>query len=434
MKKIYAFLYDTLLFMLGLVLLPWMAYQMLVKGKYRQNFLKRLGFRFPRIDKQGRQLLWIHAVSVGEAKAISGLAELLKKEPNAPILVISSVTETGHAEAKRCMPFAEHHVYLPFDFKWIIRPLMQKIAPDIVLLCETDFWFNFLNEAKNAGAFLALVNGKLSEKSLKRYQYIASFPLFSLIDLYCLQNALYLERFVDLKIPANKLVVTGNLKCGVIPPKLTESEIVEWKAKLGIYPNEQVMTLGSTHDPEEKKLLNSLKGLLNKSTALKILLVPRHPERFEAVAALLTKLQIPFARYSKPETFTKNTRLVLVDAMGVLLKCYQLSDVAIVAGSFTDKVGGHNVLEPSFYGVPVLFGPHMHSQIEFTQLSLESGAAIQVTETNVAEVVEDLLENELKRKRIGEKGIRLTSEIQGAKEKTWDALQPYVDSYKVSLP
>ncbi|PJD93297.1 MAG: 3-deoxy-D-manno-octulosonic acid transferase [Parachlamydia sp.] len=430
MKKIYAFVYDTLLFILGLALLPWMGYQMLVKGKYRQNFLKRFGWHFPTIQKEGRPLVWIHAVSVGEAKAISGLAEILKKELNHPILVISSVTETGHAEAQRCMPFAEHHVYLPFDLKWIIRPIMRKIAPDLVLLCETDFWFNFLNEAKKTGAFLAVVNGKLSEKSLKRYQCISSFPLFSLIDLYCVQNGLYLERFADLNIPAKKLVVTGNLKCGVIPPKLSESEIREWRVKLGIQSNECVITLGSTHDPEEKKLLESLKGLLEKFAHLKILLVPRHPERFEAVAALLTKLQIPFARYSQPATSNSPARVVLVDAMGVLLKCYQLSDVAVVAGSFTDKVGGHNVLEPSFYGVPVLFGPHMYSQMEFAQLALESGAALQVTETNVAEKIEELLENEMKRKHIGEKGIRLTSEIQGAKEKTWGTLQPHVEQYK----
>lgn len=429
MKKIYSYLYDLILFVAGVCLLPWMLYQITVKGKYRKNFWKRLGFGFPSIEKNGRPLIWIHAVSMGETKAISGLAELLRKELNNPIFIVSSVTETGHVEAKNSMPFADHFVYLPFDFKWIIKPIIKKATPNIVLLCETDFWFNFLNEAHAAGAFIAVVNGKLSERSLKRYQMMRNFPLFKLLNLFCVQNEVYQNRFSLLDIPTDAIKITGNLKCGIIPAKLNEAEKGEWRQKLGISQNDLVLTLGSTHNPEEKKLLTALAPLFSKHENLKILVVPRHPERFDTVADLMHQLKLPYGRYSTSSTNPEN-KVVLIDAMGILLKCYQLSDVAIVAGSFIEKVGGHNVLEPSFFGVPVLFGPHMHSQTDFASLTRDSGSGIQVTEQNVAQVVGDLLENRAKRVQIGAKGVQLTAELQGAKERTWMALEPYLEAYK----
>lgn len=429
MKKKCTFLYDLILFLAGICLLPWVLYQIVFKGKYRKNFWKRLGFGFPSIRKGGRPLVWIHAVSMGEAKAISGLAELLKKELNNPILIISSVTETGHAEARKSMSFADDFVYLPFDFKWIIKPIIQKVKPDFVLLCETDFWFNFLAEARNVGAFIAVVNGKLSEKSLTRYQMIGRFPLFEQLDLVCVQNETYQKRFSKLGISPEKIKVTGNLKCGVVPAKLNETEKEEWQKKFGLKPDHLVLTLGSTHNPEEKKLLTSLKPLLSKFENLKILIVPRHPERFDSVAELLKQLNLPFGRYSNA-SIQSSQRVALIDAMGVLLKCYQLSDVALVAGSFTEKVGGHNILEPAFFGVPVLFGPHMHSQTDFASLTKENGSGIQVNEENVAQVVSDLLENREKRIHLGAKGRQLTSELQGAKEKTWMALEPYLKAFR----
>ncbi|WP_237753927.1 3-deoxy-D-manno-octulosonic acid transferase [Parachlamydia acanthamoebae] len=393
--------------------------------KYRKSFWKRLGWGFPAIQKEQRTVIWMHAVSVGETKAIIGLARLFKERFSNSLLIISSITETGHEEAQRSLPFADHHVYLPFDFGWMIKPIIKRISPDIVILSETDFWFNFLHQAKQSGAFLSVVNGKLSERSLKRYQMLGSFSLFSLFDLFCLQNTQYQNRFSSLNIPLTKLSVTGNLKCGTMLPRLSEQEIVDWREKLGFSTQDLVLTIGSTHDPEERELLEQLQPLLQKFPQLKILLVPRHPERCEQVAQLLHQSDIPYERYSANAS-KEQARVLLVDAMGVLLKCYQLSDVAIVAGSFIEKVGGHHILEPSYYEVPVLFGPHMHSQREFEALCLEHGAGLQVNYEDIAHSVEMLLNDEALRKSIGKKGFQLMLELQGAHEVTFKTLQQHL--------
>ncbi|MBS4168432.1 3-deoxy-D-manno-octulosonic acid transferase [Parachlamydia sp. AcF125] len=422
MRKWYAILYECALAIAGVLALPWLFYQVVFKQKYRKSFWKRLGFGFPHIQKGQRPVIWMHAVSVGETKAIAGLAKLFKERFSNPILVISSITEMGHEEAKRSLPFADHHVYLPFDFSWIIRPIVKKISPDIMVVSETDFWFNFLHQAKQLGAFLALVNGKLSERSLKRYQRLRAFPLFSLFDLFCVQNRQYQNRFSALNIPTAKLAVTGNLKCGSMQPYLSEEEMVVWRNKLSLTAQDLVLTLGSTHEPEEQQVLERLQPLLHKFPKLKILLVPRHPERCPQVAQLLHQLEIPYARYSQA-SFNPCARVVLVDAMGVLLKCYQLSHLAVVAGSFTEKVGGHHILEPSYYKVPVLFGPYMHSQREFEALCLERGAGLQVNLETIAQTVERLLGQADLRQNMGEKGFRLMLELQGAHEMTFNLLQ-----------
>ena len=207
-------IYEFALWGLAAVAIPKMLYQLILRKKYRESLIKRFGFGFPKIDKNGRPLIWIHAVSVGESKAVAPLAKLLKSSPKKPILVISTITETGQAEAKRSIPEADFHVYLPFDFGMIINPIVRKVKPNMVILCETDFWYNFLKSSKKAGAITAVVNGKISLKSQNRFKKASFFTkkLFSIIDLFCIQSIHYKTRFQNLGIPFHKIAVTGNMK------------------------------------------------------------------------------------------------------------------------------------------------------------------------------------------------------------------------------
>jgi 3-deoxy-D-manno-octulosonic-acid transferase len=417
------FLYECALTILALFALPKMLYQMLVKNKYRTSFIPRLGFRFPKIKKENRRLIWIHAVSVGETKAIARLAQNLLKQADSPILIVSSITETGHEEAKRTIPGAHYHVFLPFDFTLIIQPIIKDCKPDLVILCETDFWFNFLRCSKKFGAKIALVNGKMSAPSAQRFKkyHFLSNPLFSLIDIFCLQSSHYTSRFHELGIPYEKITLTGNLKFDEQPTIMSQQEKKAFREELGIHDDDKVLVLGSTHDPEEKLLLNEIQKLWPLIPHLKVIIVPRHPERFDDVNALLETMQVPFFRFSQKE-HNLDAKVILLDAMGMLRKCYQIANAAIVAGSYTAKVGGHNILEPLWYGVPMIYGPYMHSQPGIVDLVQEYNAGKQVPIENLAEELRKILQDH-DGVEISRSGRRLIAEIGGSTERTLDIIK-----------
>lgn len=394
---------------------------------------RRLGNHFPEIQKGCRKLVWIHAVSVGETKAIIPLAKLLKVEYKDVLILISNVTETGHAEAKASLPFADYHVYLPFDFSWIIRPIIRRTAPDLVILSESDFWFNMLDEAKKRGALLVLINGKISEGSLRLFSKISflTSALFNLLDLMCIQNEHYRQRFAQLTDP-KKLVVTGNIKLDAGYTPLTVGQRLSWKKALGIQEEDRVLVIGSTHDPEEKLFVHHLIELWKTFPRLKAILVPRHPERFNEVAVLLSKMAVPFRKLSDLEGWGSHSheKMILIDKMGILRKCYEIADIACVGGSWTPTVGGHNILEPAWSGVPIVFGPYMHGQPELVELAAAYGCGIQVGEDQLGGTLNVLLTQDDKRESIGSLGLKLVSEMRGATNKTKKALDSLLDASK----
>lgn len=422
---IISILYEICLFFFGLVMLPKMIYQLIFKGKYRKSLLKRFGSGFPIIKKGDRPLVWVHAVSLGETKAVAALVKQLKSELRDPIFVFSTTTETGHVEGCRTIA-ADYHVYLPFDFGWVIKPIVRRTAPDLVILCESDFWYNFISTSKKVGAKVILVNGKLSSTSQERFKKFPSFSkrLFSCIDLFCVQSNIYRRRFESIEIPPEKIVVTGNMKFDGDYAKLPLQQLEAWRIELGIQPNDPVLVVGSSHNPEETQLLKAMAQVWPQYPNLKVVLVPRHPERFNEVAGILQKNNVNFRRLSQKTNKDASASVILIDAMGLLRKCYQLADIAIVAGSYTSKVGGHNILEPSWYGVPVIFGPHMHTQPDLVDLVREYEAGLQVSIEELPEVLLRLLKNPEQRKMLGAAGLRLASDVHGATGKTLNLLKP----------
>lgn len=421
---LFSFLYEIALWVLAFLALPKLIYQSFKFGKYRDSIWLRLGYDFPKIDKGERKLIWIHAVSVGETKAVSQLAKQLKQQGDRPIIVISSTTETGHAEAKRSLPFADYHVYLPMDFKRIVKPIIEQARPDLVILAETDFWYNFMRFSKKAGASIVLVNGKVSTRSLTRFLKFNFFAktLFSLVDLFCVQNPLYRSRFEEIGVCLKKIIVTGNMKFDEEYSKLPDEDIAHWRKLLGISEDDKVLVAGSTHDPEEVILLDSLKMVWEKYPHLKVMIVPRHPERFNEVSSLLTKKNVSFVRFSNIHNKTGRENVILVDAMGVLRRCYQLADIALVGGSYVSRIGGHNIIEPCWYGKPVIFGPHMHSQLELVDLVKEYHAGEQVNPEKLGFTLMEWLVNPPKRISLGQGGFKLVNDLKGATEKNLNAI------------
>lgn len=422
---LFAFIYEIILWFLAFIALPKMLYQCIKHKKYRNSFALRCGYHFPKIVKGDRKLVWIHAVSVGETKAVAGLAKIIKKELTNCLVIVSNTTETGHAEAQRSISEADYHVYLPLDFSWAINPIVKEVKPDLVILCESDFWFNFLKASKGCEAKVAVVNGKLSARSTQRFQVMRSFAqrLFSYVDIFCVQSSQYQTRFRDIGIDPHKILVTGNMKFDENYSELTVNEKIIYKQLLGIRENDQVLVLGSTHDPEENLLLDVLEIVWKQIPNLKVLLVPRHPERFDEVTHLLQKKRVSFLRYSSIALKTGHEKVILIDAMGILQICYQLADIALVGGSYTERVGGHNIIEPCRYGIPLIFGPYMHGQPELVALVKEYQAGLQVPLTELAEVLIVYLNSPSKRQALGQAGKRLMNETCGATAKTWEALK-----------
>ena len=430
--RIFSWIYNGCLTIFGCAILPKILYDKFTSGKYANLIEKKSGQAFSQIAKEDTPLVWIHAVSMGETKAIAKFAELLKAKYPSTRLLITSTTDTGHAEAKRSIPFANYHLFLPFDFSWIIRPIVMRLTPSLVILSETDLWFNFLQASKDIGAKIAVINGKLSERSLGRYRLLGSFlkTFFNPVDLFCVQNKIYQDRISKLGISPEKIAVTGNMKFDAPQEKMSQDELSDLRTKLHIRPEDFVIVAGSTHEEEEALILDAMQKLLPKFPSIKVIFVPRHPERFSKVEHLLKSSGLGCCKFSKAHESNPNDKTILIDTMGQLKKCYQLANIAIVAGSFVPHVGGHNILEPCFYGVPVIFGPYMHTQTELERLVLDSKAGIQTSRETLVPILEDLMLSQEKLRSFSKAGNDLTSTLQGTSEKTLSVMDEKLHLFK----
>jgi 3-deoxy-D-manno-octulosonic-acid transferase len=421
------FFYDLALVIYTVFFLPKFLWEAIRHRKHRKSFLEKLGIKLPAFSfpAEGSRI-WVHSISVGETKAVAPLVEQIRKQMPQASIVISTTTETGLGEAKRSMPELDSYFYLPLDFSWTIKRLVKRIKPDLLILVESDFWYNLVSHNKR----VVLVNGKISETSQSRFRFFSFFSerLFSEFDLFCLQSHRYASRFENLGVAPSKIVVTGNLKFDQPFPHI---DIERWKRDLGIKKGDKVITLGSTHDPEEDQLISAIEPLFEQFPTLKILLVPRHPERFTSAAALLEKKGIPFARFSDHAPKQGNERVILIDAMGILSSCYQLSDIAIVGGSYVTHIGGHNIFEPAALGIPVIFGPHMETQKDLVEVVVQGGAGKQVSLQDLTKAVEEMLAHP--NLQMKQAGLKLAEEVHGATQRTWKSIQAFLPNRTINI-
>ncbi|MCH9634705.1 MAG: 3-deoxy-D-manno-octulosonic acid transferase [Chlamydiae bacterium] len=425
------FLYQLLIACFVVFYLPVFFFEFFYKKKYKGKLLQKLGwvrYNF----KSGTPTIWVHAVSVGEIKAVSQLLKQLKSKYPSSTLIVSSITETGHAEAKKVTSFADHHIMLPIDFRSTMNRMLQGIKLDLVLLVETDIWPNFLKVCKKRGAQIGIINGKLSNRSYNRLKKIKPFAkwYFSSLDFLLVQDQVYRSRFLNLGFSSDQVSVIPNLKLDDIYPALDPHELNALKSKWGI--REKCVTIGSSHEGEERALLKVIKPLLAPPYSLKILLVPRHPERLHQVEATLKKMSISYGRFSQNETLHDN-QVLIVDVMGSLRMCYQLAQIAIVAGSFTRKVGGHNILEPLWYKVPCIYGPYMHTQAQLVHLVKESKAGLQLNVGDLKRNLEELFKNNEKRAEMGARGRSIFDHASGGTQATLTFIQKKLVGKSVKL-
>jgi 3-deoxy-D-manno-octulosonic-acid transferase len=344
---------------LGLALVlaaPWWLVQMARHGKYRAGLRERLGTVAARLARPatGARTVWLHAVSVGEVLAVSRLVDELRKSYDA--VYVSTTTLTGQKLARERFG-AESVFYFPLDFAFAVRAYLRALRPQLVVLAETEFWPNFLRLAKQSGAKVAVVNARISDRSLPGYRRNRWFlrPVLRNVDLFLAQTATDADRLREIGAPGERVQAGGNLKYDVEPPRHLPV-VDDLRAAIARGQAWPVVVAGSTAEGEEEQLLDAFHAAMGDRGLL--ILAPRRPERFDAVAKLVSDRY--FTHWRRSTADLRNTALTrgvfVLDSVGELAAVYALADLAFVGGSLYPPGGGHNILEPAQHGVPVVVG------------------------------------------------------------------------------
>jgi 3-deoxy-D-manno-octulosonic-acid transferase len=386
-------------------------------------------------ELRGRKVIWFHAASVGEVKALSVIIPQVRRNHPEYELVVSTLTKTGKADAERILKGAGIVFFIPVDLKRFVRRTIRRIKPVALILVETELWPNLIREAKKSGCFVGLVNGRISERSLRKYQLVGSLfaETLTYLDLLCLQSEEYKQRMLLLGADQGKIVITGNLKFDRLLLADGCRDVSQIRKSLHIPPDRRVLVAGSTREGEEQILLPVFKRLKQQYTNLVFVLAPRHLNRLSQVEGILSVEGLDFVRRTQlDELASKHAQagesslghksLILLDTMGELSKIYCLADVAFVGGSLV-PVGGHNLLEPAIYSVPVLFGPHVDNFKEEAKILVESGGGIQVeNQDGLQRELTDLLSDDEKRKRLGQQAREAIQRKTGVAKRTMDLI------------
>lgn len=414
--------YSALLALVLLLGTPYWLLEMLRHGKYHQGLLERLGRVPQRLRDSDRRSIWVHAVSVGEVLAVSELVRDLRAEFSEHRVVISTTTDTGQKLA--ATRFGGKNVfYFPLDFSFSARPFFAALRPDLIVIAETEFWPNLLRIATESGARTAVVNARISDRSLPGYRRWRKIlrPVLRDIAVFVAQTAEDARRLAEIGASPDRVFVGGNLKFDVAVPAALPI-VEQMKSAISKSGAEPVLVCGSTVDGEEPMLLAAFKDVLARHPAATLLLAPRHPERFAQVENLLQGLKIPFCKRSELIGQSLNGKVLLIDSIGELSSLYALADLAFVGGSLVPR-GGHNIIEPAQHGVPVLVGPYTENFRDIVSLFQSRDAVRVVRPDELSRVVIELLAHETDRRALGRRALETLESQRGATRFTLEKLK-----------
>lgn len=421
------YLFYSLLFTLGmLVLAPRFLFDALRKGKYVEGFGQRLG-RLPEIPDSGRPVIWLHCVSVGETQAARPLAQAILKKFPEHRLVVSTITLTGQRVAREVFSKeAAALIYFPFDWAWTVRRALRHVNPELVLIMETELWPRFLRECRERGVAVALVNGRLSEKSFRRYNLIRGFikRVVDCLDVALMQSETDARRIGALGLEEARVKVSGNVKFDLAASTEESAKTEELRERFNLDRRSPLIIAASTHATEERIVLEAFKQLRAAPAhhEARLLIAPRHPERFNEVAALLSSSGFAWSRRSEaPRETDEASDVILLDSIGELRAAYPLAALVFVGGSIA-PTGGHNVLEPAEAGACVITGAHTNNFAAIIKAFLERDALVQLPtledeEAAAAELARsfaELLSDEARRSGMVERAKGVLDENRGA--------------------
>jgi 3-deoxy-D-manno-octulosonic-acid transferase len=416
---------------------------LLFKKKARAGLWQKLGFVPAALKTKKNQLngcVWFHAVSVGEFNAVTPLIKAFhSKYPTVPI-VVSTTTYTGQKLAQEKISDIATVFYFPYDLPFATSPYLDLLKPRLVVIAETEIWPGFCSECKKRKVKLVVVNGRISPRSFKSYfRYRAFFgPVLRLFDEIGVQSKEEAERYSKIGGSETRIRVLGNLKFdGLKPVSLEESE--QLRARINLPPDRFTLVAGSTHEGEEIAMLKAYGRMLDinggaAASSVRLIIVPRHPERFDHVAALIDQNGYKVRRHSRNEVFDDSGREVyLLDVIGKLFDFYSLATVAFVGGTIA-PIGGHNIMEPYAYEVPVAVGPHIEKTRDVADALVARQAIVIAPDADA--VVEQLLHyyNDASRRTLdGRAGSEILKASQGALAKAMDLLGDHLHEKQHTL-
>jgi 3-deoxy-D-manno-octulosonic-acid transferase len=432
------FVYSLLLTLGFLVLLPRFILDALRHGKYVAGFRERLGI-LSSLEANGQRVIWLHCVSVGETQAARPLVREIRRRFPECAIVVSTITLTGQNLAREVFKTEAAKVfYFPFDWQWTVRRAFTKINPSIVLIMETELWPGFLRVSEKLGIPVAIVNGRLSERSFRRYKWIKGFVsrVLESPTLALMQTRADADRIHNLGLSSEKVFVSGNLKFDAGTMASSNSLIEEFRNRFDITNERPLILAASTHSPEEGIVVKAFQSATGTSAGkARLLLAPRHPERFAEAASLLKASNLSWTSRSAAVAASDRTcDVILLDTIGELHSLYSLASLVFVGGSIA-RTGGHNILEPAAVGAAIVTGAHTRNFEDIVKEFVKAAAVIQLPPLEKGEaageletVFRQLLTDPERRESLGAAAKALVSQNLGATDRTLEHLAPILNS------
>jgi 3-deoxy-D-manno-octulosonic-acid transferase len=412
--------YSIAFFIFSLIYLP----TLVLKGKFHADF----GQRFARFDKMterallsGNGRIWIQAVSVGEVALCRSLIPALKEKFPDRDIVISTITKAGNDLAKRIFMRDAIVIYFPLDFRFIVRKTINIVKPALYIMIETEIWPNLLRELSAAGVPAALINGRISDRSIGKYRIVKPFLKKTLghINIFCMQDKVDAERILELGAPAEKVKITGNMKFDIsMPTDIKNADAI--RSSIGLKAGEDLLVAGSTHEGEEEMLLEVFSRISPDFPKLRLLIAPRHINRSAEIEKLIKGKGFACFKFSTPSSQLSTPNyapVILLDTIGHLNEMYSIATIVFIGGSLV-KYGGHNPIEPAYFGKAILFGPHMFNFKYIMGVFLKNKAAIQVPDKEGLEKeCRRVLKDAGARDALGKNAKNAIAENSGASDK-----------------
>lgn len=424
------YLYNFLLTLLLIGTVPYFLFRSFFSKRFRKALPQRMGFfQSPSFKNP----IWIHAASVGEVFCSIPLLKKIKNEFPHSRIVLTTMTSTGNETATSYLPETDQILFVPIDHPFIVRRTIKKIQPSLLLIAETELWPNLLRSCGKKGIPIILFNGRISQRSFRRYLLFKFFfkECLQHISLFLMQTEEDRARMVEMGGESRNVRAVGNLKFDQTFPSYTQQTVMEVSKTLFLQGKEKILIAGSTHSGEEEILVGLYKELKKTDPDLVLILAPRHLERLEEVERILKKEALSWLRKTslpmdEGRSDQGHPEVILLDTLGELMGIYSLGTLVFVGGSLV-PIGGHNPLEPLFFRKGVLFGPYMFNFSEISSRLIEAGGAIQVSgKEELFSRLKHLLSDEEARKELGEKGYQFLQKHQGATERMLEEIRPFL--------
>lgn len=411
---------------LAYLAMPFVLIRLLIRAfrmpAYRQHIAQRFGF----VPKSDVSCIWFHAVSVGESIAAVPLIKRCLEEYPDYRIVVTNTTPTGRDRIQAALREAVENYYMPYDLSGALQRFMGRVLPKLLVLMETELWPNLLHYAKCQQVKVVLANARLSERSATGYAAYSSLTkgMFNSLDFVAVQAAADQERFIMLGVPEDKIETVGSVKYDISIDESMLIKAAELRVQIGM--DRPVWVASSTHEGEEEQVIAAHKLVLEEYPTAALILVPRHPNRFNTVADLLAKQSWNVVRQSGEVNCNTESHVLLGDTMGEMLLFLAASDVVFVAGSFV-PIGGHNTMEPAVLAKPILQGPYWHNFAESTRLLAESSAIIEVHDgKELAKRIVSLFADKVEAGAMGQRAKAVVDANRGSTEKQFAIIRSFL--------